>query len=300
MSDRRTRCPPLYYPSPGQENTFVVDHDPDGRYYLVGKGRAVGIFTDANRANEQTDGFSGYVKKKAKRWAGYGGARELWDVICDEYHRNGCPPPVLPQGFAAPTPVNRDPPPTPPANPPPPPNPPSPSTFSPPPPRTPRRSNEDEVRSSVSPSPMRTPRASTMSASASSIPAGPPPPYHHHRLSPVFSSRPRPRATPAPSTPSPATPAPSQNRAAVTPAVARVPPSTPSNTGDSNTGDLSDEDGSDIELVSEMWAIEGLPGKFFLPKDLAFANSNASYIRNPRYASGNDVRALDLFSRGLL
>ncbi|KAJ7604791.1 hypothetical protein DFH06DRAFT_1150850 [Mycena polygramma] len=291
MSDRRVRCPPLYYLSPGGENTFVVDHDPNGRFYLVGQGRAVGIFNDPNRANEQTDGFSGYVKKSAKRWAGHGGARELWDLICDEYHHDGCPPQTLPAGFTAPTPVNR------PWGPPEPLAPPSPPAFTPTSPRTPRRSNEDEVRSSVSPSPMRAP-------AASSIPAGPPPPYH--RISPVVSSRARPRV--APSTPAPSTPAPSA------PSTPRRAPSTPSNSATpvpsqrrgpatpapSNSGYTSEDDGSDIELASEMWAIEGLPGKLFISRELAFASSFESTIRNPRYASGTDGEALMLFSRGLL
>ncbi|KAJ6488284.1 hypothetical protein C8R47DRAFT_1072002 [Mycena vitilis] len=275
MSDRRTRCPPLYYPSPGGENTFVVDNDPDGKFYLVGKGRAVGIFNNPNRANEQTDGYSGYVKKSAKRWAGHGGARELWDLICDEYHRDGCPPQTLPAGFTAPTPVNR-------------PNLDSPSSPAATPalPTTPRRSTE--VPSSVSLSPMRAPPSSASATSSSFIPAYPPPPYH--RISPTISSRARPRVAPL-------TPVPSATRAfSQLRAPAAVGPSTPSNSGYSSDEDSS----SDIELAQDMWAIEGLPGKLFVTKELAFANAFASRLRNPRYASGTDTQALLLFSRGLL
>ncbi|KAJ6450445.1 hypothetical protein C8R47DRAFT_1230260 [Mycena vitilis] len=319
MSDRRTRCPALYYPSPGGENTFVVDHDPDGRFYVVGKGRAVGIYNNANRANEQTDGYSGYVKKSAKRWGGLNGARKMWDDICDEYHRDGCPPQILPAGFLAPTPVDRASPWHPFDS--------LPSVAS---PRTPRVSNE--VRSSVSPSPMRAPVSnevrssvspSPMRAPPSNLPFDPPPSYH--QLSPAVSSRPRPR--PAPSTPVPAsragpsTPVPTSRTAPSTPVpTSRIAPSTPVSTSrsrprtpvpassspsdsagySSGTGYSSDDEGSEIDLAQDMWAIEGLPGKLFVTKELAFANASASPVRNPRYASGTDIDALRLFSRGLI
>ncbi|KAJ6517936.1 hypothetical protein C8R47DRAFT_1062516 [Mycena vitilis] len=285
MSDRRVRCPPLYYPSPGGENTFVVDHDPEGRYYLVGLGRAAGIFNNWNRANEQTDGFSGYILVTAKRWAGHDGARELWDQICDEYHRDGCPPQTLPGGFTAPTPVHR------PWGPPEPLAPPSPPAFAPASLITPRRSNEDEVRSSASPSPMRAPRTPRMGPeplAPPSPPASPRPPRHSNEDEVRSSVSPSPMRTPRPSFNSnSATPVPSQRRARATP--------TPS-----SSGYTSEDDGSDIELVSEMWAIEGLPAKLFISKQLAFANAHRSTIRNPRYASGTDVDALRLFSRGVL
>ncbi|KAJ7608901.1 hypothetical protein DFH06DRAFT_1148653 [Mycena polygramma] len=325
MSDRRTRCPPLYYPSPGYENTFLVDHDPNGRFYLVGKGRATGIFNDPNRANEQTDGFSGYVKIKAKRWAGHGGARELWDALCDEYHRDGCPPFTLPEGFTAPTPVNRDPPPPPaPRDPAPPPAAPSapatpapPAVFSPSSPRTPRAFgafDAEEVRSSVSPSPLRAPLPATM---APSTPSGPPPPYH--RLSPAVSSRGRPRT--APSTPLPAasllvpatprsrvaagtpvaTPTASRSRAAPrTPVPARaIQPSTPLGHEESESIYSTDEEEFDYELPRVMWAVEGLPGELFNTEDLAFASRLLSSLPNPRFMCSKNFRALDLFSRCL-
>ncbi|KAJ6450460.1 hypothetical protein C8R47DRAFT_1216607 [Mycena vitilis] len=331
MSDRRTRCPPLYYPSPGCENTFVVDHDPNGRYYLVGKGYATGIFNDPNRANEQTDGFSGFVKLKAKRWAGAGGARQLWDYICDEYHRDGCPPFTLPNGFTAPTPVNRDPPLTPiPAPAPAPPC--APATpaalngFSSP--RTPRAFNAQELPSSVSPSPLRAPPAATL---APSTPSGPPPPYC--RLSPVVSSRGRPRV--APSTPVPAssfftaasprrregtplatpTSTPTSFRSRATPrtpvAASSVQASTTSGEDEGSVAEVvtisSDEEDSifssgeefDYELPRVMWAVEGLAGEMFNTEDLAFASRLLSTLPNPRFMCSKNFRALDLFSRCL-
>jgi hypothetical protein len=40
------RCKPRYFPSPGDEDTFDVDSDIDGKYFVVGAGRGTGIFTD--------------------------------------------------------------------------------------------------------------------------------------------------------------------------------------------------------------------------------------------------------------
>ncbi|KAJ7608078.1 hypothetical protein DFH06DRAFT_1347112 [Mycena polygramma] len=140
------------------------------------------------------------------------------------------------------------------------------------------------------------------------MPTGPPPPYH--QLSPAVSSHPRPR--PAPSTPvtasraGPSTPVPtsrSRPRALGTPAPApTVQPSTPSDSAgySSGMGYSSDDEGSDIELAQDMWAIEGLPGKLFVTKELAFASAFKSPVRNPRYALGRDPEALILFSRGLM
>ncbi|KAJ7642657.1 hypothetical protein DFH06DRAFT_1137205 [Mycena polygramma] len=323
MSDRRIRCPPLYYPSPGGENTFVVDHDPNGRFYLVGKGHATGIFNDPNRANEQTDSFSGFVKLKAKRWAGIGGARQLWDSICDEYHRDGCPPFTLPNGFTAPTPVNRDPPLTPTPAPAPPSTPATPAAlngFSSP--RTPRAFNAQEIPSSVSPSPLRAPPPATL---APSTPSGPPPPYC--RLSPAVSSRGRPRV--APPTPVPAssllvpatprrreaagtplatptsTPTSSRSRAAPRTPVAApsVQPSTPSGEDEESVAEVtifsSDEEEFDYELPRVMWAVEGLAGEIFNTEDLAFASRLLSTLPNPRFMCSKNFRALDLFSRCL-
>ncbi|KAJ7602993.1 hypothetical protein DFH06DRAFT_1350721 [Mycena polygramma] len=103
-------------------------------------------------------------------------------------------------------------------------------------------------------------------------------------LTPVPTSRSRPRAL--------GTPAPTPT----------VQPSTPSDSAgySSGMGYSSDDEGSDIELAQDMWAIEGLPGKLFVTKELAFASAFESPVCNLRYASGRDPEALILFSRGLM
>ncbi|KAJ7741120.1 hypothetical protein B0H16DRAFT_1464662 [Mycena metata] len=105
----KIRCQPRYFPQPGDEDTFVHDGRKEGRYFVVGAGRCgSGVFTDAHAADLQTNGFSGYAKRSAKRWTGVGGVEELWAAFCDEYHRDGCHAAQrLPAGWAAPTPVVR-------------------------------------------------------------------------------------------------------------------------------------------------------------------------------------------------
>ncbi|KAJ7234324.1 hypothetical protein B0H12DRAFT_1239120 [Mycena haematopus] len=97
-------CRPVFYPSPGHDNICVHDHTKNARYFVVAVGRCgSGVFTEALRANEQTDGFSGYVQRSCKRWEGADGVEEIWDLLCRQHHAYGCPPQILPVGFAAPT-----------------------------------------------------------------------------------------------------------------------------------------------------------------------------------------------------
>ncbi|KAJ7635982.1 hypothetical protein DFH06DRAFT_1336133 [Mycena polygramma] len=303
MSDRRIRCPPLYYPSPGGKNTFVVDHDPNGRFYLVGKGHATGIFNDPNRANEQTDGFSGFVKLKAKRWAGIGGARQLWDSICDEYHRDGCPPFTLPNGFTAPTPVILPSLPLP-----------LPLLLRPAPPQCRQLSMGSHH---------------LVHRALSTLRKFPPafPPARCVRLLQPLSSRGRPRV--APPTPVPAssllvpatprrreaagtplatptsTPTSSRSRAAPRTPVAApsVQPETPSGEDEESVAEVtifsSDKEEFDYELPRVMWAVEGLAGEIFNTEDLVFASRLLSTLSNPRFMCSKNFCALDLFSRCL-
>ncbi|KAJ7019134.1 hypothetical protein C8F04DRAFT_1198070 [Mycena alexandri] len=86
----KTRCAPRYFPQPGHEDTIAHDGRKDGRYFVVGAGHCGnGVFTDAKVADKQTDGFSGYEKRSAKRWTGVGGVEELWATFCDRLHRDG-------------------------------------------------------------------------------------------------------------------------------------------------------------------------------------------------------------------
>ncbi|KAK7050418.1 hypothetical protein R3P38DRAFT_3173786 [Favolaschia claudopus] len=98
------RCLPYYYPEKGDEKTWMVDHDPNKRYYVLGLAHCGGgIFTSAARANRETNGFSGYQRKAVKTWEE---AEQVWRGFHDDLHGNGCPDFTLPPGFAAPTPVH--------------------------------------------------------------------------------------------------------------------------------------------------------------------------------------------------
>ncbi|KAJ7715060.1 hypothetical protein B0H16DRAFT_1742277 [Mycena metata] len=103
----KNRCQPRYFPQPGHKNTVIHDGCKDGRYFVVGAGHCGnGVFTDANIANTQTDGFSGYVKRSAKRWTGVGGVKDIWASFCDQLHQDGCHNDGrLPDGWNAATPV---------------------------------------------------------------------------------------------------------------------------------------------------------------------------------------------------
>ncbi|KAJ7782957.1 hypothetical protein B0H16DRAFT_1447194 [Mycena metata] len=179
----KTRCQPRYFPQPGHEDTKAHDGRKEGRYFVVGAGHCGnGVFTDAIVANTQTDGFSGYVKRSAKRWTGLGGVEEIWASFCDDLHQDGCHTGRLPAGWDAPVPVVRGCPPAAAAAPPAPAAaPPAASTSA---PRTPRSATAGGsgnswaspliVRSSVSPSPLR-------------------PPPQYHPIAPNVSGSPHPR-----------------------------------------------------------------------------------------------------------
>ncbi|KAJ7025850.1 hypothetical protein C8F04DRAFT_1268834 [Mycena alexandri] len=106
----KTRCSPRFFPQPGDEDTFVHDGRKDGRYFVVGAGHCGnGVFTNANVANKQTDGFSGCEKRSTKRWTGVGGVEEIWASFCDRLHQEGCHRSLrMPEGWTAPTPVVRN------------------------------------------------------------------------------------------------------------------------------------------------------------------------------------------------
>ncbi|KAJ6467021.1 hypothetical protein C8R45DRAFT_1106436 [Mycena sanguinolenta] len=104
------RCTPLFYPFPGDEDTYAHDHSKHGRYFVVGEGCCgTGVFTDPMRANEQTDGYSGFVKRSCKKWDGPEGVVDTVANLCRQHHTDGCPPISLPAGFTATTPVMRRP-----------------------------------------------------------------------------------------------------------------------------------------------------------------------------------------------
>ncbi|KAJ7232596.1 hypothetical protein B0H12DRAFT_1239582 [Mycena haematopus] len=62
-----------------------------------------GVFTEPWRANEQTNGFSGFVQRSCKRWEGPDGVDDVWAQLCRQHHGSGCPPQTLPDGFITPT-----------------------------------------------------------------------------------------------------------------------------------------------------------------------------------------------------
>ncbi|KAJ7202950.1 hypothetical protein B0H12DRAFT_1243928 [Mycena haematopus] len=101
-------CTPLFYPSPGHEDRRVHDHTKNARYFVVAVGRCgSGVFTEPLRANEQTNGFSGFVQRSCKRWEGPDGVEETWAQLCRQHHVHGCPPQTLPAGFTGPTAIVR-------------------------------------------------------------------------------------------------------------------------------------------------------------------------------------------------
>ncbi|KAJ7185968.1 hypothetical protein C8R46DRAFT_1208057 [Mycena filopes] len=153
---QKTCCQPRYFPRAGDEDTFVHDARKLGRYYLVGAGHCgTGVFSNSKDADEQIDGFSGYVRLSAKRWTGASGVVELWASLCDQLHSDGCHNNSrLPIGWTAPTPVARGcpaPPPTPAFVPPPAPTP----AFVPPP--APAPATAHAPRTPATPTPLPRP-----------------------------------------------------------------------------------------------------------------------------------------------
>ncbi|KAK6996405.1 hypothetical protein R3P38DRAFT_3222007 [Favolaschia claudopus] len=90
---------------------------PDATTSSFAAAPPVSIPTSAEKANAQTDGFSGQVQRSFKRWDE---AVRFWQHFCREHHRGLCPPVRPPTGFVAPTPMDQ-----------PPPAPPSPAPLSP-------------------------------------------------------------------------------------------------------------------------------------------------------------------------
>ncbi|KAK7000212.1 hypothetical protein R3P38DRAFT_2797480 [Favolaschia claudopus] len=97
------RCLPYFYPEKGDESTFDVDHNPHKRYYVLGAAHCGGgIFTCPDRANRETNNFSGQKKRAVKTWSA---AETVWREMHDKHHTGGCPEFTLPPDIPAPTPV---------------------------------------------------------------------------------------------------------------------------------------------------------------------------------------------------
>src|ERR1700761_5219736 len=58
-------------------------------------------------ANTQTMGFTGAQQRMCRTWTGEGGVQSLWRQLCNMYHIAGCPSPIIPEGWTAPTAVFR-------------------------------------------------------------------------------------------------------------------------------------------------------------------------------------------------
>ncbi|KAJ7019767.1 hypothetical protein C8F04DRAFT_1197411 [Mycena alexandri] len=273
----------------------------DGRYYVVGAGHCgSGVFTDPNVANRETDGFSGYEKRVAKRWGGIGGVTELWSSYCRQYHNGNCHGGRLPEGWTEPVPVNRGcaPPPAPTLAPPAPtlvPSaPPAPASPVPPAMSQPAWTSPAAVRSSVSPSPLR-----------------PPPRYHPTQPNESTSARTRAPLNPngsmsagssllsafgSTSSSSSSSSAPTQGFALASTPKKSAPASTSAQTPKKSGGlhrvestpnggydtdyfyeDDSDED-ADIKQKRRLWAVRGLDD-IFTSEDDAFDALRKNYRR---------------------
>ncbi|KAJ7022502.1 hypothetical protein C8F04DRAFT_1272617 [Mycena alexandri] len=280
-STSRRLCRPVFYPSPGDEDTVAHDHKKEGRYFVVGNGRCgAGVFTNIMRSNEQTDRYSDYAKRSTKRWTGPGGVEEIWRMYCQELHRGGCPVLHLPDGFNAPTlstaAMASSPAPararvlhaaraptTPPA------------LWGhgqhggatrawPPLPRY--------VPSSVSPSPLHPPAGTPRSPL-------PPPQY---AASPLTSRRAEMEALVAARNLTPFKPSSSASSYATD--------------SDIDLSELLDDDDNVVPVV--WWAVEGVLGRTFATYEAAVAAKGASPLTVPGMMSSTDVRALEIFAAG--
>ncbi|KAJ7164817.1 hypothetical protein C8R43DRAFT_1122694 [Mycena crocata] len=125
QNSSKVYCQPRFYPHvPEHADTIAHDRDPKGRYFVVGKGEAAGVFTSQQvfihffrsmvadffllfsvDANAQTNGHPNFRQQGAKLWSG---VDVIWKGYCDELHPHGCPTRVaIPAGWEAPTPVVR-------------------------------------------------------------------------------------------------------------------------------------------------------------------------------------------------
>ncbi|KAJ7753863.1 hypothetical protein B0H16DRAFT_1723055 [Mycena metata] len=83
----RPRCVPPYRPENGDEDVQRVLNR-QGKIWVVGQGRTMGIFTSEPRARKQVEGVSNGHWRKAKSWAQ---ALAIWGEECDAFHEDGCP-----------------------------------------------------------------------------------------------------------------------------------------------------------------------------------------------------------------
>ncbi|KAJ7713794.1 hypothetical protein B0H16DRAFT_1743018 [Mycena metata] len=83
----RPRCVPPYRPEKGDEDVQRVLNR-QGKIWVVGQGRTMGIFTSESCARKQVEGVSNGHWRKAKSWTQ---ALTIWGEECDTFHEDGCP-----------------------------------------------------------------------------------------------------------------------------------------------------------------------------------------------------------------
>ncbi|KAJ7041835.1 hypothetical protein C8F04DRAFT_1252774 [Mycena alexandri] len=83
----RPRCVAPYRPEKGDEDIEKVLAK-QGKVYVVGNGRTMGIFTAEARARKQVEGVSNGHWRKAKSASE---ALSIWAQECDAFHDAGCP-----------------------------------------------------------------------------------------------------------------------------------------------------------------------------------------------------------------
>ncbi|KAJ6568229.1 hypothetical protein DFH09DRAFT_1313693 [Mycena vulgaris] len=82
-------CSPPFYPSPGHKHRLEHDRSVACVYYFVHNGTVRGTFTNLWIARTQVEGVSNGFYKAAKTWDE---GMCLWNEMCAEKHRHGCPP----------------------------------------------------------------------------------------------------------------------------------------------------------------------------------------------------------------
>ncbi|KAJ7686745.1 hypothetical protein B0H14DRAFT_3534424 [Mycena olivaceomarginata] len=128
MSQQHEICSPIYRPSLGDEDHARHSSNAHCRFYTVGVGFEIGIYTDEYYffillqyrqsisdfkryiARQQVEGFSNGRWKSAKT---YHGACQIWELMCERYHDHGdtkSPSSPVQSPPPSPTPVPRSPP----------------------------------------------------------------------------------------------------------------------------------------------------------------------------------------------
>ncbi|KAJ7468409.1 hypothetical protein B0H11DRAFT_1920993 [Mycena galericulata] len=88
----RPTCIAPYHPEPGVDRT-AHSENAGTKFYVVGPGRVVGIYTDDKRATAQISGFRNGHMQGFSTWEE---AQAAWAVVCRGHHGALCPaaPPV--------------------------------------------------------------------------------------------------------------------------------------------------------------------------------------------------------------